>query len=189
MRPRAFSISVLMIAALAWSGAAADERNDFGWTALSDGAIVLFRHSSAPGIGDPPHMKLGNCATQRNLDQAGRDQARRIGEAFRARKIMIGAVLASEWCRTTETAELAFPGLVRPEPVFNSFFNEADAKASERTKAAQRFLTDWRGPGVLVVSTHQVNITALTGRVPGSGEGIVLARRGDALVVVGAVTP
>jgi hypothetical protein len=46
-------------------------------------------------------------------------------------------------------------------------------------------LLRWRGSGVLVVFTHQVNITALTGVFPQSGEGVVLRINGTALTVVG----
>ena len=41
-------------------------------------AIVLFRHASAPGSGDPAGFVLGDCATQRNLDERGRAQARAL---------------------------------------------------------------------------------------------------------------
>lgn len=157
------------------------------WDALRAGGILLVRHAQAPGFGDPPGMRLGNCATQRNLDEAGRAQARRIGEALRARGITVGAVLASAWCRTLETAELAFPGRVRPEPAFNSFFEDRAASAAQ-TEAARAILLGWAGPGALVAVTHQVNITALSGIHPASGEGVVLRRAGDALVVVGRIT-
>ena len=158
------------------------------WEALRAGAVALFRHATAPGTGDPPGMRLGDCATQRNLDEAGRAQARRIGEAFRAERVAVGAVLASRWCRARETADLAFPGLARAEPAFDSFFDER-AEGPERTAGAQRVLLDWGGPGTLVVATHQVNITALTGVVPSSGEGVVLKPSGGDLVVVGRVRP
>lgn len=159
------------------------------WEALRrGGAVALFRHATAPGTGGPPGMRLGECATQRNLDEAGRAQARRIGEAFRAERVAVGAVLASRWCRARETADLAFPGLVRAEPAFDSFFDER-AEGPERTARARRILMAWDGPGALVVATHQVNITGLTGIVPSSGEGVVLQRSGGDLLVVGRLTP
>ena len=99
-----------------------------------------------------------------------------------------GAVLASRWCRARETADLAFPGVALAEPAFDSFFDER-AEGPERTARAQRVLLDWGGPGTLVVATHQVNITALTGVVPSSGEGVVLKPSGGDLVVVGRVRP
>lgn len=158
------------------------------WDALRGGAIVLFRHAHAPGGGDPAGMRLGDCATQRNLDATGRAQAERIGQALRGQGVPIGAVLTSEWCRTRETAELAFPGRARPEPIFNSFFADRSTGPAQ-TEAARALLLGWAGPGALFVSTHQVNITALTRIVPASGEGIVLQRQGEELVVVGRIRP
>lgn len=162
--------------------------SEAGWAALAaagpGGACVLFRHAEAPGFGDPPGMRLEDCATQRNLDAAGRAQARRIGEAFRAHAVPVGAVLHSAWCRTAETAALAFPGQGRVEPAFNSFF-DMRSEGEARTAEARRLLLAWAGPGVLVVVTHQVNITALTGVVPGSGEAVLVVRQGKALAVAG----
>jgi broad specificity phosphatase PhoE len=157
---------------------------DAAWALLREGGVVLFRHAIAPGSGDPPGFRLGDCATQRNLDAAGRAQARRIGEAFRSAGIPVGAVLTSRWCRARETADLAFPGLARPEPAFDSFFaDRADEPA--QTTAARRILLAWTGPGTLVAVTHQVNITALTGLFPASGEGLVLRRADTTLSVTG----
>jgi hypothetical protein len=158
------------------------------WEALRQGAIVLFRHANAPGGGDPAGMRLGDCATQRNLDQAGRTQARRIGDAFRARGIAVGRVLTSQWCRTRDTAEIAFPGRMQDEPAFNSFFDDR-SRGPAQTAAARSILLDWRGPGALVASTHQVNITGLTGITPASGEGVVLKRDADTFVIVGRIWP
>jgi hypothetical protein len=187
---RSFSLAVWTVAAalLFPSSHPALATDTLAWDALRDGGIVLFRHANAPGGGDPPGMRLGDCATQRNLDDAGRQQARRIGEAFARRGIEVGAVLASQWCRARETAQLAFPGRAREEAAFNSFFNDR-ARGPAQTAAARPILMEWRGPGALVVSTHQVNIAGLTGISPASGEGIVLKRRGEALEVAGRIRP
>jgi len=180
---------LLVVAFTALAGPArADAGADAAWTVLSQGGVVLFRHANAPGGGDPDDMRLGDCSTQRNLDAEGRAQAARIGEAFRARAITVGAVLVSQWCRTTETAEIAFPGRAKAEPAFNSFFGRP-ADGTAQTLAARAVLEAWQGPGALVVITHQVNITALTGIFPASGEGIVLDRRNGAWAVVGRIRP
>lgn len=148
--------------------------------ALGDGSIVLFRHADAPGVGDPPGFKLGNCSTQRNLDDTGRAQARRIGEQLRAQGVRVGAARSSQWCRTRDTARLAFPQQdVRDDADFNSFFGDSSSAAAQTARALAT-LRQWRGPGTLVVVTHQVNITALTGVVPASGEGVVVRPRPDA---------
>jgi phosphohistidine phosphatase SixA len=156
----------------AWANDTADAR---AWAALrADAAIVLVRHANAPGVGDPPGMKLGDCATQRLLDESGRAQSKRLGETFAARGVKVTRVVASQWCRTMQTAQLAFP-LMRVEGLeaFNSFFQSRE-QADARTRAAREWLQGWRGPGVLVVVTHQVNITALTGLPASVGEGVVL---------------
>jgi len=154
------------------------------WPELEDGGIVLFRHALAPGTGDPESFDIDNCSTQRNLNDRGREQAREIGAAFRERGIKVGKVLTSQWCRCRETAEFAFPGKVTEEPVFNSFF-ETRSAGPDQTHAAIKLLADWSGPGALVVVTHQVNITALTGVFPSSGEGIVIRMMDDAPKTVG----
>ena len=145
------------------------------WVELAKpGAIVLFRHATAPGVGDPPGFKVDDCATQRNLDDRGRAEARRLGEQFTRRKIPVGAVLTSQWCRTRETAQLAFGSLPREEPAFNSFFQQSSDTSATQTAQARAVLARWKGPGALVVVTHQVNISALTGVGAASAEGVVV---------------
>ena len=162
------------------------------WTELArPGAIVLFRHATAPGVGDPQGFRLGDCATQRNLDDKGRAEARRLGELFRANRVTVGAVLTSQWCRTRETARLAFGDQApRDEPAFNSFFGQDPAQREAQTERARRLLREWKGPGALVVVTHQVNITALTGAGAASAEGVVVRPQPDgSLRVVAGLQP
>jgi phosphohistidine phosphatase SixA len=164
--------------------------NDDAWKALKQpGSIVLFRHAVAPGIGDPAGMKLGDCSTQRNLDAQGREQARQMGQRLKLQGIKVGAVISSQWCRTRETARLAFPDVPATDaPAFNSFFAKRNSEPAQTT-AARKQLMAWAGPGALVVITHQVNITALTGLASTSGEGVVLRKQGTQLVVVGQLAP
>ncbi|KQT07593.1 histidine phosphatase family protein [Ramlibacter sp. Leaf400] len=170
MRPVTRLLSAACIALAAGVAAAAD-----AWSELAKpGAIVLFRHATAPGVGDPPNFRPNECATQRNLSEQGRAQARRLGEQFRQRGIAVGAVLTSEWCRTRETARLAFGDKIRDEPAFNSFFGQGAQERDAQTERARRVLREWKGPGVLVVVTHQVNISALTGHGAMSAEGVVV---------------
>ena len=136
--------------------------------------VLLLRHALAPGTGDPPGFVLGDCSTQRNLSDAGREQARALGERLRQAGIAQARVYSSRWCRCLETAELLDLGPVQPLPALDSFFQDRSQGAA-RTQAARDFLDDLPvGPPVILV-THQVNITGLTGQFtpPGSG---VLAR-------------
>jgi phosphohistidine phosphatase SixA len=192
IRRTAFVVTVLLSLFGLWPSIAAsdtaNEEEKRAWAALRSGAIVLLRHADAPGFGDPPGFMLGDCSTQRNLGETGRKQAHRIGENFRQQKVTPGKVLSSQWCRTLDTATAAFPGQVEAEPVFNSFFQDR-AVAQGQTAMARALLLGWNRPSALVVVTHQVNITALSGIVPASGEGIVLRRVGQDLQVIGRIRP
>ena len=155
-------------------------------------AIVLFRHALAPGGGDPVEFVAGDCKTQRNLSTEGQEQAKRMGATLLQSGVVVGEVWHSEWCRTRDTAQLAFPtmraGSLLPQPAFNSFFGSPESEPTQTT-AARQMLLGWRGPGTLVVVTHQVNITALTGVVPQSGEGVVLKNENGTLLVKGKLLP
>lgn len=158
------------------------------WTALSSnrGAIAVMRHALAPGTGDPAGFRLDDCTTQRNLDDRGRAQARAIGAAFRERGIAVDQVLTSQWCRARETAALLGLGEPQELPDLNSFF--ADRRQAEsqtqRLVAAIRALPQGT---VAVLVTHQVNITALTGVYPSSGEIIVGRQEGELFTVIGRI--
>jgi phosphohistidine phosphatase SixA len=157
------------------------------WAALGEGGqIALMRHAvTVPGIGDPPGFRLGDCATQRLLSDTGREQAKAIGAALRERGVSADRVLSSAWCRCVDTAELMDVGPVEIFEPLNSFFNSGDAE-HEQTEALRELVRDWEGPGTLVLVTHQVNITALTGVVPAAGEIVVLRPDGH---VVGRISP
>lgn len=164
-------------------GAFADEA---AWDALRAGGVVgLMRHAQASGTGDPLDFRLEDCATQRNLSEAGRAQARRIGDAFRERGIEVDRVLSSAWCRALDTARLAF-GKAEPFAPLNSFFGQR-LDEPEQTRQVLAVIASWRGPGVLALVTHQVNITALTREFPQEGEIFVLRPDSDGYRLVGKI--
>jgi broad specificity phosphatase PhoE len=134
--------------------------------------VILLRHAETdPGIGDPPGYKLDNCATQRNLSAAGRAQARAWGEAVTRNSMPIGGVFSSVWCRCVDTAKLAF-GKSDTWPALNSHFDRGAADL--QTEQVRGGIAARMVPGKnLVLVTHQVNITALTGKVPSMGEAVV----------------
>lgn len=185
LRPASHIVLALPLL-LATAPARADEAL---WPALAEGGhVALMRHAEAPGTGDPQDFRLDDCSTQRNLDQTGRDQARRTGQAFRDRGVTIARVLSSQWCRCLETAELLALGAVEPFPPLNSFFGER-ARESAQTAAVRAFLaeTDADRPSFVMV-THQVNITALTGQSARSGEIVVLRLGGPEIFeTIGAI--
>jgi phosphohistidine phosphatase SixA len=148
--------------------------SDEAWQALREGGTVaLLRHARAPGTGDPPDFRLEECSTQRNLSAEGRQQAQAIGEQFRTRQVLVERVLSSRWCRALDTARLAFGDRTEPSPPLDSFFSERQQEKAQ-TQALRQIVEAWRSKGALVLVTHQVNITALTGVFPGEGEMLVL---------------
>ena len=137
--------------------------------------VVVLRHARAPGIGDPTPFQLNDCATQRNLDAAGRAQAKKLGEQWRASGFRPRQIFSSAWCRCQETARLIDLGPVRVQPLLNSFVG-ADARARDaQVQQLSRFidqLDPHGGPYLLV--THQVVIAALTGHGADSGGGVAI---------------
>jgi broad specificity phosphatase PhoE len=92
-------------------------------TALRGGGYILYFRHAATDFGQNDEKMTGyeDCATQRNLTDRGRADARAIAVALRALAIPIGEVLASPFCRTMETAQLIFgrgtaSAAVRGEP-------------------------------------------------------------------------
>jgi len=144
------------------------------WAEFLQGrAVALIRHATAPGLGDPPGFRIGDCSTQRNLSQEGRQQARRIGDFFRTKGVKEATIYSSQWCRCLETAELLNLGQVNELPALNSFFQNSSSEEKQTTDIRQFISSLPAGKPVIMVS-HQVNITALTGIFPSSGEIIML---------------
>src|SRR5690606_2229568 len=149
--------------------------------------FALIRHAQAPGIGDPENFDLEDCKTQRNLDAAGRAQAERIGQLFRDNGSDRAAIYSSERCRCLETAALLGLGGGTQLPVINSFFRQGDMRRLQ-TDAAKAWIADADLERPTVLVTHQVNITALTGVYPASGEIVVVRRNASGpLQVVGRI--
>ena len=158
------------------------------WAVLKSGEhLALMRHAIAPGTGDPDSFELNDCSTQRNLSQAGRDQAKQIGEKLKANGIESARIYSSQWCRCLETAKLLGLGPVQELPTLNSFFRDYQNRSVQTIETKNWILKqDLSVPTILV--THQVNITALTNVFPSSGE-IILVRRtlNSNLEIIGSI--
>lgn len=162
------------------------------WQTLRTGRgyAVLLRHALAPGTGDPAGFTLGDCSTQRNLSPEGRRQAIAIGAQWRRERMPVDRVLTSRWCRARDTARLLAVGTVAAYPALDSSFTVSDATAARRAAQVRGLIARHRGQaGVLVLVGHQVNITDLTGVVPGSGQAVVVKARADGSVRVVGTLP
>jgi broad specificity phosphatase PhoE len=179
--------SFLVIAALASLPAAAQ---DSMLRRLEDGGhVLLLRHAATvPGIGDPPGFRPGVCATQRNLSTQGQDDARRLGAAFRRHGVPVADVLSSHWCRCLDTARLAFGG-VKPAAMLDSMFQDDDAGRQRKLAELRRTLAAFKGPGNLVLVTHDVNIRALVGQYVNQGDMVVAVANADGSLRVTGTVP
>ena len=92
--------------------------------------------------------------------------------AFAGSRCRSHRYISSEWCRCYETAKLAF-GTYKLWPPLNSFFEDYSTR-DEQTQAVLKQIESFAEEGNLVLVTHQVNITALTGKAVSQGEAVVV---------------
>ena len=147
---------------------------------------ALMRHATAPGTGDPDHFRLDDCTTQRNLSEAGRAEARETGRLLRAAGLADALVLTSRWCRATDTARELDLGEEDPFPPLDSFFRDRSREDAARRDILARIAERKAGDPPLIMVSHQVNITAVTGIFPASGEIVVVEVLPDGTAAVRA---
>ena len=154
------------------------------WSLLtSGGQVVLMRHAlTTPGTGDPPGMRIDDCATQRNLVDEGRRHAREVGAAFKVRRVAVDRVLTSPWCRCIETANLAF-GKAETSEALSNLFGRREGQAAQ-VEALRQLAGEYRGKGNLVLVSHGSTIAALTGISPDTSELVVVTPQGSGLFSV-----
>jgi broad specificity phosphatase PhoE len=144
------------------------------------GHILMIRHALAPGTGDPVNFRIGDCSTQRNLDDRGRKQAKAIGDWLRSNGITSARVYSSQWCRCLETAKLLEMGSVAELPALNSFY-EMTQDREPNLRALRTFMAQQPSDGALIILvTHFVTISAVSNEAVSSGEGVLLELNEDA---------
>jgi phosphohistidine phosphatase SixA len=161
--------------------------DDHVWAALQQGGkVILLRHAHVDireGIG---RLAPGNCAAEVNLSSRGVEQAKRIGEAFRAHGIAVGDVLTSPYCRCVDTGRLAFgratavqyllpPGVV------------SDSQAKLNDERVLRDILKHRGSSNLVMIAHDLNIASIVLEPAAMGEFFVIQPNGADFDVIGKI--
>jgi phosphohistidine phosphatase SixA len=141
---------------------------------LSEGGKLIFiRHAYAPGGGDPDNFDISNCASQRNLNEEGIEQAKKIGIFFLKKNIMIDKILTSEWCRCKQTAKYAFKNY-ETKSFLNSFFSQKFADNKEnQIKQLKEYIKKWNSKSNLIFVTHYVVILETLNISVSSGEIVV----------------
>ncbi len=138
--------------------------NEEMWDKLAEGGkIVLMRHASVEKEDEKGHSLLrdSSCKKERNLSNKGKHEARIIGEKFRARNILISEVHHSPFCRTTDTAIIAF-GSGTPADLLSLLAVLEPDDAADQTERLSRFIGSYTGEGNLVLITHEPNIRAIS---------------------------
>ena len=148
------------------------------WQALRQpGHAAFMRHSDAPGgAGDPAGFRLDDCATQRNLSEDGRAQARRTGAALARNHVAFDRVLTSPWCRCRETARLVTDKAAEDFDALSNLVGRQEHRASQVT-ALKSHLSKLDPTARVLFVTHGILISALIGINPAQGE-IVVVRIG-----------
>lgn len=158
--------------------------------ALRGGGYTLYFRHTATDFSQHDRAMTGyaECATQRNLSDAGRAQARAIGEAIRALGLPVGEVIASPFCRTMETGRLMF-GRAEPSTVVRGYEGTSPANADYARLVA--LLASPPAPGTLrMITSHGNPFRAVAGPPHlGEGEAAVLKPAGASFVVVARIRP
>ncbi len=151
------------------------QANEINWGPAKEGDKIIFiRHALAPGGGDPAGFKINDCKTQRNLNQTGIVQSKRIGKLFKKNNILIDQVLSSQWCRCKDTAKYAFVKFKIFSALNSTFQSPYDKNEPRQLKEIKNFVDKWDGKGKnLILVTHYSIITAITDAAPSSGEIVV----------------
>lgn len=151
------------------------------WGLLRAGGHVLLAIHGATDPAKPDDrfgITLGNCRTQRNLTDAGREDARRLAAVLKQRGVAIDRVVAGETCRARETAQLAFGELSRkPVETWDRLNNLPSMPNSVGlqsllpmyTAEIRLFATGFSGPGNLVLVMHPYNAEPLLKGTLGAG--------------------
>ncbi len=141
---------------------------------LAGGSVLMIRHANAPGSGDPENFRIDRCETQRNLDEKGRGQARRIGGWLRRQGMISATIFSSQWCRCLETARLMDLGPVTELQALNSFY-ERPRDREPNLASLRSFLSQLPANGApILMITHFVTISGITSLGVASGEGVLL---------------
>ena len=168
-------IKIIIFLFISFNAALVANSSDDLQNLLSEGEKLIFiRHAYAPGSGDPDNFDLSNCATQRNLNQKGIDQAKTINKFFLENHMDSSLVLSSEWCRCRQTAKYAFKNY-KTKSFLNSFFSQRFAQnKTKQIKELKEFIKKWDGKGNLIFVTHYVVILEVLNSSVSPGE-IVIA--------------
>jgi len=173
----------LAVAAVASAGARGVPTAEPGLAgAIQRGGLVLVLRHAATDFSKPDQdpVVLSDCRTQRNLNAQGRADSRTIGRGVRRLRLPIGKVFASPFCRTKETARLAFGRFTLNRAILNTIVTKHDAGWRAQIRAARKLLGTKPASGTLtVLVTHGSVVDDTTGYTLEEGETLVFRPLGS----------
>ena len=151
------------------------------WDLLREGGrVVLMRHApveKGSGTGNPL-VRDPSCKNEKNLSQQGKRDAAAVGRRFSEYTIPVSTVMHSPFCRTTETARIAF-GEASPAGYLSLLEILEPGEAAEQTEALNQAIGSYSGDGNLVLVTHEPNIRAVSFELIGHLDFLVAEPMGD----------
>ena len=182
---RVLCVSVLSIAGL--FSASCTYANEVIWQKLAEGGkVVLMRHAA---VGENGNLMLRDpsCVGERNLSVEGQNVARTIGNMFHDRNIQVSEVRHSPFCRTTDTAKIAFGGGIPVEYLYVLELRGPEDAAAQ-TKKLNQIIGSYAGKGNLILITHEPNINAVSFELLKQSDFLVLQPAGgDKFEEIGVV--
>ena len=152
----------------------ANSNDDLQRVLNEGGKFIFIRHGHAPGSGDPDNFDISNCASQRNLNKEGIEQAKAIGKLFLKNHIKRSIVLSSEWCRCKQTAKYAFKNY-ETKNFLNSFYSKKFSHNKyNQIYELRDYIQKWNGKSNLIFVTHYVVILEFLNLSVSSGEIVVV---------------
>jgi len=180
---RAVLLWTCVAAAMMFSGYLRSQslsKNELVSTLEKGGNVLVMRHASSPReVPDAKTANADNTNRERQLDEAGRTTATKMGKAMRDLKIPIGDVLSSPTYRALETVRLAMWPNVMPTPELGDGGQSMQGVADTQAMWLQKKVTEMpRGANTILV-THMPNLTRAFPQVSGVADGEALIFRPD----------
>ena len=160
---------------------------------LQAGGLILYvRHAATDhSQADRDTTDLSNCQQQRNLSDRGREETRTMARVISQFEIPIGRVYTSPYCRTIETAQIAFGRYEVADGLRATFFTN-EAVTAELNQFLRMLLAQAPDAGTnTAIVGHTANLDDVTHVWP-KPEGVVHVFRplaGNRFEHLGRITP
>lgn len=171
--------AILTLACLS-AGTSAAATDPAIWSKLKQGGyVILVRHGPTDSMthSTHPRAEFENCVGQNNLSPEGQDEAKRIGRAFKKKRIPIGEVLSGPYCRVQDTARIAF-GRVTVWDALDLLTALPEEEGVKRTEQVTARVGSYKSKKNLVLVSHRPNIDALTLELIAPGTLMILKPEG-----------